>query len=578
MPPLRPSAGKPPTHVLMIGHDPGDTLQIEQLLAEATALDFVVHQRSTLERGLEHLKAADTSCVLLDLPTAEGGLAALLEVRKAAPDAAIVVLTGPDEEALAIAALKAGAQDYLVKGTVDARTIARALRYALERKRAERALLRRAVHDPLTDLPNRSLFLDRLGMALKRLDRTTSGQVTVLFVDIDNFKAINDGFGHDAGDRVLVEVARRLGDLLRPEDTLARFGGDEFVVLCEEGLGLSEPAGVAVRLGDALEVPVVLSHGEAIVRASLGIAVTTDPHARPELLMREADLAMYQAKQRGGARFEVFDELMRERNRDRLMTETALQHALEREQLCLHYQPIVALEDGATIGVEALLRWDHPTRGLVAPEEFVDLAEESGLIVAIGGWVLEEACHQAMRWAGAHERAEPFVIAVNVSPLQVMRSDFTERIAAALAIIDTTKVSLWLEVTETVVLEQIASTMHALEGIKKLGAKIVLDDFGTGYASLQSLRRFPIDAVKIDRSFVAGLGRNRSDSAIVAGIAGLAAGLELLLVAEGVETDQQVTGLRELGCPLAQGFHFTHPVPAEDVPALLAGSNGGRQA
>ena len=344
------TAAKPPTHVLIIGHDPAETIEIETLLSEATASEFAVHRRSSLERGLAHLKAAETACVLLDLPPAAGELSALLEVRKAAPEAAIVVLTGPDDESLAIAALKAGAQDYLVRG-VDARTIARTLRYALERKQAERALLRRAVHDPLTDLPNRSLFLDRLGMALKRLERTTSGQVTILFVDIDNFKAINDGFGHDGGDRVLVEVARRLGELLRPEDTLARFGGDEFVVLCEEGLGLSEPAGVAVRLGDALEEPVVLSNGEALVRASLGIAVTNDPRARPELLIREADLAMYQAKQRGGARFEVFDELMRERNRDRLMTETALQHALERDQLL----PALPADRGAR-------RWE-PDRG-----------------------------------------------------------------------------------------------------------------------------------------------------------------------------------------------------------------------
>jgi diguanylate cyclase (GGDEF)-like protein len=554
----------------MIGHDPAATVELEKLLAEATAQEFIVHQRNSLERGLAHLKASETACVLLDLPTAaDNKLSALLDVRKAAPEAAIVVLTAPDDEQLAIAALKAGAQDYLVKG-VDAVTIARALRYALERKRAERALLRRAVHDPLTDLPNRSLFLDRLGMALKRLERTTSGQVTVLFVDLDNFKAINDGFGHDAGDRVLVEVARRLGELLRPEDTLARFGGDEFVVLCEEGLGLSEPAGVAVRLGDALEEPVVLAHGEALVRASLGIATTTDPRARPELLMREADLAMYQAKQRGGARFEVFDELMRERNRDRLMTETALQHALERQQLTLHYQPIVSLNGRGPIGVEALLRWEHPSRGLLRPEEFVDLAEESGLIVPIGGWVLEEACIQATRWAAQHPEGEPFVIAVNVSPLQVMRSDFTERIARALELTSKAPITLWLEVTETVVLEHIASTIHALEGIKGMGAKIVLDDFGTGYASLQSLRRFPIDAVKIDRSFIAGLGRNRSDSAIVAGIAGLADGLDLLLVAEGVETEDQVVGLKELGCPLAQGYHFNRPVPAAEIPAVFA--------
>ncbi|HYM57963.1 MAG TPA: GGDEF domain-containing response regulator [Solirubrobacteraceae bacterium] len=554
----------------MIDHDAVDPRAVEDLLARATAAEYAVHLRHSLEEGLKHLKAAETACVLLDLSLPRGGLEAIHEVRKLAPDAAIVVITDPEDEALALGALKAGAQDYLVRGTADERIVARAVRYAVERKRTERDLMRRAVHDPLTNLPNRSLFLDRLGMALARLSRTKTSQVSVLFIDIDNFKVLNDRFGHDGGDRVLIEVARRLREALRPEDTVARFGGDEFVVLCEEGHGLEEPERVATRLRDALGHPVVLPGGDAVLHASVGISVTTDPRSRPELMLREADLAMYQAKQRGGGRYEIFDEMARERDRDRLIIETGLQRALERGELRLHYQPIVSLQDQAPIGVEALLRWEHPTRGLVPPSDFVELAEETGLIVPIGGWVLEEACAQAAHWTADHRGEQAFVIAVNVSPMQLMRSEFTDRIQAAIELTGDPPASLWLEVTETVVMEQIASTITALEAIKALDAKIVLDDFGTGYASLQSLRRFPIDGVKIDSSFIAGLARNRSDLAIVSGIAGMAAGLDLNVVAEGVETEEQVKVLRDLNCPLVQGMHFAGPVVPEEVPEVLA--------
>jgi diguanylate cyclase (GGDEF)-like protein len=561
---------KPPARVLIIDHDAVDPRVVEELLAQATAAEYAVHLQHSLKKGFEHLKAAQTACVLLDLSLPGGGLDAVLEVRKLAPDAAIVVITDPEDEALALEALKAGAQDYVVRGTANEKIVARTVRYALERKRAERDLMRRAVHDPLTNLPNRSLFLDRLGMALARLSRTKSAQVSVLFIDIDNFKVLNDRFGHEGGDRVLIEVARRLREELRPEDTIARFGGDEFVVLCEEGHGLEEPERVATRLRDALGHPVVLPGGEAVLHASLGISVTTDSRSRPELLLREADLAMYQAKQRGGGRYEIFDELARERDRDRLTIEAGLQRALERGELRLHYQPIVSLQDRVPIGVEALLRWEHPTRGLVPPEDFVDLAEETGLIVPIGGWVLEEACAQAAHWAAVHRGEQPFVISINLSPLQLMRSEFTERVEAAISLTGDPPAALWLEVTETVVMEQIASTITTLEAIKSLGAKIVLDDFGTGYASLQSLRRFPIDGVKIDKSFIAGLGRNRSDFAIVSGIAGIATGLDLQVVAEGVETEEQLQVLQDLNCPLVQGMHFSPPVVQEEVPELLA--------
>jgi diguanylate cyclase (GGDEF)-like protein len=554
----------------MIDHDAVDPREVEDLLARATTAEYAVHHQRSLEDGLEHLKSAETACVLVDLSLPGGGLEAVLEVRKLAPDAAIIVIIDPEDEALALEALKAGAQDYLVRGTADEKTVARAVRYALERKRSERDLMRRAVHDPLTNLPNRSLFLDRLGMALARLSRTKAAQVSVLFIDIDNFKVLNDTFGHDGGDRVLIEVARRLREELRPEDTVARFGGDEFVVLCEEGHGLEEPERVAKRLRDALGHPVILPGGEAVLHASLGISVTTDPRSRPELLLREADLAMYQAKQRGGGRYEIFDELARDRDRDRLTIEKGLQRALERGELRLHYQPIVSLQDPVPIGVEALLRWQHPTRGLVPPLDFVELAEETGLIGPIGSWVLEEACAQAAHWNAAHRGDQPFVISVNLSPMQLMRSEFTERIQAAIELTGDPPACLWLEVTERAVLEQIASTITTLEAIKALGAKIVLDDFGTGYASLQSLRRFPIDGVKIDRSFIAGLARNRSDYAIVSGIAGIAAGLDLQVVAEGVETEEQLQVLRDLKCPLVQGMHFSGPVAAEEVPELLA--------
>jgi diguanylate cyclase (GGDEF)-like protein len=564
------SRRNPPARVLMIDHDAVDPREVEDLLARATTAEYAVRHKHSLEGGLEELKAAETACVLLDLSIPRGGLDALVDVRKLAPDAAIIVITDPEDEGLALEALKAGAQDYLVRGTEDERIVARAVRYALERKRAERALMRRAVHDPLTNLPNRSLFLDRLGMALARLSRTKSSQVSVLFIDIDNFKALNDRFGHEGGDRVLIEVARRLREQLRPEDTVARFGGDEFVVLCEEGHGLEEPERVAARLRDALGHPVVLPDGEAVLHASVGISVTTNPRSRPELMLREADLAMYQAKQRGGGRYEIFDELARERDRDRLNIEQGLQRAMERGELRLHYQPILSLEDRVPIGVEALLRWEHPTRGLVPPSDFVGLAEETGLIVPIGGWVLEEACAQAAHWTAAHRGAEPFVLAVNVSPMQLMRSEFSDRIESAIELTGDPPACLWLEVTETVLMEQIASTITALETIKAAGANIVLDDFGTGYASLQSLRRFPIDAVKIDTSFIAGLARNRSDLAIVSGIAGMAAGLGLRLVAEGVETEEQADVLRELDVSLVQGMHFAGPVVPEDVTGLLA--------
>ena len=564
------SRRKHPVRVLMIDHDAVDPREVEDLLARATTAEYVVHLQHSLEEGLEELKAVETACVLLDLSLPGAGLEAVLEVRKLAPDAAIVVLTDPEEEGLALEALKAGAQDYLVRGTVDDRTVARAVRYSLERKRGERDLVRRASYDPLTNLPNRSLFLDRLGMALARLSRTKSAQVSVVFIDIDNFKALNDSFGHEGGDRVLIEVARRLRDALRPEDTIARFGGDEFVVLCEAGDGSEEPEHVATRLRDALGHPVLLPAGEAVLHASLGISVTTDARSRPELLLREADLAMYQAKQRGGGRYEIFDDLARERDRDRLTIERGLQRALDRGELRLHYQPIVSVEDRVPIGVKTLLRWEHPTRGLVPPQEFVELAEETGLIVPIGGWVLQEACTQAARWSALHRGEQPFVISINLSPMQLMRSEFPESLQAALELTGDPPATLWLEVTETVVMEHIASTITTLEALKGLGAKIVLDDFGTGYASLQSLRRFPIDGVKIDRTFVAGLARNRSDVAIVSGIAGIAAGLDLQVVAEGVETDEQMQVLRDLECPLVQGMHLSAPLVPEEVPELLA--------
>src|SRR5215213_5012420 len=437
-----------------------------------------------------------------------------------------------------------------------------------ERKHAEQQLELAARADALTGIPNRTRFVELLHETIAiwaPLDR----QVAVLFLDLDDFKVINDSLGHGAGDRLLAETARRLERVLRPGDSLARFGGDEFTV-CLGDIGDDEHAlRITERLLGVLRPPFVLDGERRYLTASVGITLTDRPDADPEELLRDADAAMYRAKELGKARCEVFDESMRQRAVERLELETSLRGALEREELRLVYQPKVQLSGERIVGVEALLRWDHPVHGTIPPMKFIPLAEQSGLIVPIGAWVVEEACRTAARWQREFER-DDLIIAVNLSPRQLGSTELVDTVRNAIHDNGLAPSTLCLEVTESALMADIAAARETLHALKELGVMLAVDDFGVGHASLKQLKQLlPVDILKIDKSFVDGLTTDIEDRAIIEAVIILAGSLGLDTVAEGVEDAGQADALRDLHCQLAQGYHFSRPVTPDAISALL---------
>jgi diguanylate cyclase (GGDEF)-like protein/PAS domain S-box-containing protein len=437
------------------------------------------------------------------------------------------------------------------------------------RRQFQEELSHRALHDVLTGLPNRALFLDRLGHALVRA-RGHSSQIVVLFLDLDHFKLANDGLGHPAGDAVLVEAARRLSTAARADDTVARFGGDEFAILCEDA-GEDEARLVAERILAAFASPFV-HEGQGFQQGvSIGMRVSGRTPATPELMLRDADLALYTAKERGGARAETFDPAVHTGAIDRIAIEQELQLALGRDEFCLHYQPQVDLESGRIVAVEALLRWWHPQRGLVPPDDFIYAAERSGLIVPIGAWVMRTACSQIASWRNAGIVQPGVRVAVNVSARQLSRPELPETVASALASAGLEPGALCLEITESAVIEDPAVALANVDALKRQGVFIALDDFGVGFSSLSHIRSLPpVDTIKIDKSFIAGLGRSDSDGAVITAVMGIARSLGLSTVAEGIETADQLLRLRLLGCSVGQGFHFSRPLPPALIEGLLA--------
>jgi diguanylate cyclase (GGDEF)-like protein/PAS domain S-box-containing protein len=445
-----------------------------------------------------------------------------------------------------------------------------------EQKAADDALTYQALHDALTGLPNRTVFLDRLKQALVKLGRSASS-VGVLFIDIDRFKVINDSMGHPAGDQLLIAMSHRLEGAIRPGDTLARFGGDEFAILCEDLWGEGDALEIADRIGQAMAQPLSCGDGELVVTVSTGIALASSPLVSAVNLLRDADAAMYRAKENGRARSAVFAESMHAKAVGRLDTEVALRRAISSGELETHYQPIVDLPSGTLVGMEALVRWRHPTRGLIGPDQFIGIAEETGLIVPLGEWVLRDAVRQTCLWR-LRTGCSNLKIAVNLSAAQIGHPNLVAIVAAVLDETGLPPQSLQLEITESVLMHDAPAAVKILRALKSLGAGLSIDDFGTGYSSLSYLKRFPIDTLKIDRSFVDGLGDDPEASAIVRAILSLAEALNLTAIAEGVETDLQLHHLIDLHCSFGQGYHIARPATVADLDGWLErqGSSTGR--
>lgn len=436
-----------------------------------------------------------------------------------------------------------------------------------QRKEAEERLVHDAFHDRLTGLPNRGLLMDRLGQLVRRGQRDGAPVFTVLFMDVDRFKMVNDSLGHGVGDQLLVEIGRRLERCLRPGDTVARVGGDEFALLLDGIDTAAEAEAIADRIHHVIEQPFTIAGRDVFATMSIGIALSDRRYTRAEDLLRDADIAMYRSKEAGLARSAIFDLSMHEQAVARLDLETSLRRAVEEEQLVLQFQPIVSLRDGRVLGFESLLRWQHPERGLLLPGDFLDMAEETGLIVPIGWWTLEEAARRAREWWDPTRRG-PYV-AVNLSATQLSRPDLIHQLRGILARTGAPPASLRLELTENVVMEQAEATVLTLEKLRALGVSLMIDDFGTGYSSLGYLHRFAAHSLKIDDAFVAAIGPNGEDSEIVRTIVALADEMDMEVVAEGVESAAQCRMVRILGCRAGQGYHLARPMSGEEAAQVV---------
>ena len=565
------------TRVLLVTEDDDDYFHlIRSLLADRTGRSgWELVRAVTLADARRILTGNDPPvCSVVDLGLPDSGsLDTLAELRSAAPGQPIVVVTGSDRT-LGIEAVRLGAQDYLVKPGLTREVLERSIDYAIERARVEARLVHQSLHDEMTGLANRALLFDRLKLALSRLDHHPA-LMALMFVDIDRFKIVNDSLGHQIGDELLIEVARRIESRFRRSDTVARVGGDEFVVLVEDLVDDATPARLAEELLATFSEPFACGGGIHRLTASVGVAVADSSCAGPELLLANADTAMYRAKERGRARWELFDDEMRTRLVTLFQLERGLSGAARDGELEVWYQPVVELRSARPIAVEALIRWRHPERGLIGPDEFLRVAEDSGQIEEIGGWVLAEACAQAERWAGTGILPKGFTMWVNVSSRQLDGQALEQRIRDLLGTRRRTWV-LGLEVTESALIQDLAQAAAVLAGLREWGIRVAIDDFGTGFSSLSWLRRMPIDQLKIDGSFVADLGERGGHSAIVQACLGLGQALGIGCTAEGVERPEQRRALEEMGCETAQGFLFSPPLAAAEAEQFLRGRAGAR--
>jgi diguanylate cyclase (GGDEF)-like protein len=562
-------------NVLLIEDNPGDTRLIREMLAEEPEAPFQLHCAERLSNGLEHLSRDAPALVLLDLSLPDSfGLDTFAKVYAHSPGVPIIVLTGNDDRTVALSAVKGGAQDYLVKSRLDRELLLRSMQYSIERKRYQVQLEHQANYDALTGLPNRNLLHDRMKQAVYA--QRTPRAMAVVFIDLDHFKFVNDSLGHGTGDQLLRGMADRLRDVLREGDTVARLGGDEFVVILNDQGGEEVIFRAMQRIMGEICQPMMVEGKELYVTCSAGISIYPQDGADVDTLLRNADAAMYRAKDHGRNNFQFYTSEMNERINERLSLENALRRALERHELLLHFQQKVDLHSGAVCGAEALVRWNHPELGMLRPERFIPLAEETGLIVQIGEWVLRETCRQARRWLD--EGLRPGLVSVNLSARQFRQDGLVRMVSRILEETGVDPRTLEIELTESMVMHNIASAIATLHGLKSLGVSLSVDDFGTGYSSLAYLKDLPIDTLKIDRSFVREIragdalegDRQRAHEGVIAqAIIQLGHALNLKVIAEGVETEPQLQFLRRYGCDEVQGFFFGEPLPPEGYGRLL---------
>ncbi|MDJ0892810.1 MAG: EAL domain-containing protein, partial [Gammaproteobacteria bacterium] len=537
--------------ILLADDDEDDFVMTRDLLAEVPGAPYELEWVGDYASALNAVREKRHDVYLVDYRLgAETGLTLLKCVCRENPDVPVIMLTGQRDREIDLQAMKAGAADYLVKGEINAALFERSIRYALERSRAEREITRLAFYDSLTGLPNRALFLDRLSQAAARTERG-HGLVAVLFLDIDNFKRINDTLGHHAGDLLLKEIANRLTERVRRCDTvsrpshssgaenlIARLGGDEFVLLISDVKRPEDASVVATRILAELSGPFVVDGHEVFVSASIGIAVSPADGQETQQILTNADTAMYQVKDEGKNSFKFYEPTMHAAALDRLKLEGALRRAVANEEFILHYQPEFDARTEQMVGVEALVRWHVPGQGLISPAEFIPLAEETGLITGIGDWVLRAACRQNRKWADAG--IGPVPIAVNLSTQQFGQQDLTEKIHRVITEYGIPPGFLLLEITESTMMKNTVATAQRLQELDDMGVRLAIDDFGTGYSSLSYLKRFPLHALKVDRSFIMDVVDDADDAAIVRAIVAMAHSLKLKVVAEGVETPAQM--------------------------------------
>jgi diguanylate cyclase (GGDEF)-like protein len=548
--------------VLLIEDNPGDARLIEMMLHEDEATPFVLQHAERLSKGLELLSAKEPDLILLDLSLPDShGLETFSKVYAHSPKVPIIVLSGNDDQTLALFAVKSGAQDYLVKGKIDRELLLRAMQYSIERKHYQVELERQANYDALTGLPNRHLFNDRLKQAVSSQRHVRN--VAVVFIDLDHFKVINDSLGHNYGDDVLRHVAERLQSAVRDGDTVARLGGDEFVLILNDQTREDVIFRTMRRIIGKVSEPMNVADRELNITCSAGISMYPQDGPDVQTLLKNADAAMYRAKSHGRNNFQFYTAEMNELAIERLTMEQSLRRAVERDELVLHYQPRVNMRTGVVDGVEALVRWQHPERGMIPPDRFIPLAEETGLIVPIGEWVLRTACEQGRKWRRAGYSS--ICVSVNLSARQFWGGGLVRLVTDVVAETGMSE-HLEMELTESMVMHDAENVIATLQSLRAIGVRLSVDDFGTGYSSLSYLKRLPLNALKIDGSFVRDItaGAGADGGILPKAIISLAHSLRLRVIAEGVENELQQDFLRANNCDEMQGYFFSRPVPPQE--------------